>query len=41
MSPFRSAKQRRAMFAKAPKVAKRWARRYGSKPRPKKGKGKS
>lgn len=32
--PFRSAKQRRYMFAKHPKIAKRWAKRYGTKPRP-------
>lgn len=33
--PFRSAKQRRFMFANHPKVAKRWAKKYGTKPRPK------
>ena len=31
MSPFRSAKQRRYMFAKHPKIAKRWAKKYGTK----------
>ena len=30
MSPFRSAAQRRYMFAKHPAIAKRWAK-YGSK----------
>lgn len=33
--PFRSAKQRRYLFAKHPKMAKRWAKKYGTKPRPK------
>jgi hypothetical protein len=33
--PFRSAKQRRFMFAKHPVIAKRWAKKYGTKPRPK------
>ena len=31
--PFRSNKQRRWMFANKPKLAKRWARKYGTKPR--------
>lgn len=35
MSPFRSAKQRRFMFAKHPKIAKRWAAKYGTKIRSK------
>jgi len=39
--PFRSAKQRRFMFAKHPGIAKRWAKKYGTKPRGKKKKGKS
>lgn len=34
--PFRSAKQRRFMFAKHPRIARRWAARYGTKPRGKK-----
>lgn len=34
--PFRSAKQRRFMFAKHPKIARRWAKEYGTKPRGKK-----
>lgn len=34
--PFRSAKQRRYMWAKHPKIAKRWTAKYGSKPRGKK-----
>lgn len=38
--PFRSAKQRRWAFANKPKMAKAWADKYGTKPRPKpKGKG--
>jgi hypothetical protein len=35
--PFRSVKQRKFMFANHPKIAKRWAKKYGTKPRPKKG----
>jgi len=31
--PFRSAKQRRFMFARHPKLARRWVRRYGWKVR--------
>jgi len=31
--PFKSAKQRRYMFAKLPKIAKRWAKKYGTKVR--------
>lgn len=34
--PFRSAKQRRFMYAKHPKIARRWAKKYGNKIRPKK-----
>ena len=34
--PFRSAKQRRYMFAKHPKIAKKWAKKYGTKIRPRK-----
>lgn len=34
--PFRSAKQRRFMFTKHPKIAHRWARKYGTKIRRKK-----
>jgi hypothetical protein len=34
--PYRSEKQRRYMHAKHPKIAARWDRKYGSKPRPKK-----
>lgn len=34
--PFRSAKQRRYLYAKHPKLAKRWAKKYGTKVRPKK-----
>lgn len=33
--PFRSERQRRYLWAKEPKVARRWAHKYGSKPRPK------
>ena len=29
--PFRSGKQRRWMFANKPKLAKKWANRYGAK----------
>jgi len=29
--PFKSAKQRRFMFAKKPAIAKRWAKKYGTK----------
>jgi hypothetical protein len=29
--PFKSAAQRRFLFAKHPKVAKNWAHKYGSK----------
>jgi hypothetical protein len=36
--PFRSAKQRAFMYAKHPKLAKKWAKKYGNKVRPKKGK---
>jgi hypothetical protein len=36
MMPFKSARQRRYMFAKHPKIAKRWAKKYGTKPRGKK-----
>jgi hypothetical protein len=31
--PFKSAKQRRYMFAKHPKIARRWAKKYGTKVR--------
>lgn len=33
--PFRSEKQRRFMFAVHPSIAKRWAKKYGTKPKPK------
>lgn len=29
--PFKSQRQRRYMFAKLPKVAKRWSKKYGTK----------
>jgi len=29
--PFRSIKQRKYMFAKLPRLAKKWAAKYGSK----------
>jgi hypothetical protein len=35
--PFRSTKQRRYLWAKRPDIARRWTRKYGSKPRSKKG----
>lgn len=34
--PFASEKQRRYLWAKEPEVAKRWAEKYGSKPKKKK-----
>lgn len=33
--PFRSAKQRRFMYKRHPKIAKRWSKRYGSRVRKK------
>jgi len=30
--PFKSEKQRRYMYAKHPKIAKRWASKYGNRP---------
>jgi len=33
MSPFKSAKQRRYLYSKKPKIAKRWSKKYGSKVR--------
>jgi len=35
MAPFRSKKQRAYLYAKHPKIAKRWAKKYGSKIKPK------
>ena len=32
--PFRSVKQRRYLWWKHPKLARKWTKRYGSKPRP-------
>lgn len=29
--PFRSRKQRKFMYAKHPRIAKRWAKKYGNK----------
>ena len=29
--PFRSTKQRKFMYAKHPKLARKWARKYGNK----------
>lgn len=34
--PFRSARQRRYLYAKKPRLAKRWAKKYGTKVRRKK-----
>lgn len=34
--PFKSAKQRRYLYAKKPKLAEKWTKKYGSKPRRKK-----
>jgi len=31
--PFKSVKQRKYMFAKHPKIAKKWAKKYGTKVR--------
>jgi hypothetical protein len=31
--PFRSARQRRWMFANKPRLAKEWAKKYGTKPK--------
>jgi hypothetical protein len=39
--PFRSAKQRRFMFKNHPKIARRWAHKYGTKPVGKKRKSKT
>lgn len=36
--PFRSEKQRRYLWAKHPEIAKEWTEKYGSKPKPTKGK---
>ncbi len=35
MSPFKSYKQERYMFAKHPEIAKRWAKKYGGVKKPK------
>lgn len=32
--PFKSEKQRRFMFSQHPEIAKRWTKKYGSKPMP-------
>jgi len=34
--PFKSVKQRKFMYAKHPTIAKRWAKKYGTKVRRKK-----
>lgn len=31
MSPFRSARQRRYLYAKKPALARKWAKKYGTK----------
>ena len=31
MSPFRSARQRRYLYAKHPRLARKWARKYGTR----------
>lgn len=33
--PFKSEKQRRFLWMKHPKIAKRWAKKYGNKPKKK------
>ena len=35
--PFKSEAQRKLMWAKHPEIAKRWTKKYGSKPRPHRG----
>ena len=35
--PFKSVKQKKFMFAKHPKIAKKWADKYGVEPTKKKG----
>jgi hypothetical protein len=34
--PFKSAKQRRYLWKHHPELAKKWTKKYGSKPKPKK-----
>lgn len=36
--PFRSKKQRRWLWANRPDIARRWTKRYGSRPKAKKSK---
>jgi len=31
MSPFKSERQKRFLYAKHPKIAKRWSKKYGSR----------
>jgi hypothetical protein len=31
MSPFKSKKQRKYLYSKKPKIAKRWAKKYGNR----------
>jgi hypothetical protein len=31
MSPFKSERQRRFMYSQHPKIAKKWAKKYGNK----------
>ena len=38
--PFKSEKQRKYLFAKEPAIAKKWTKKYGSKPIKKQKKGK-
>ena len=33
--PFKSEKQKRYLFANEPEIAKQWASKYGTKPKPK------
>ena len=37
--PFQSEKQRKYLWANEPKIAKKWTKEYGSKPRPHNAKG--
>jgi hypothetical protein len=34
LMPYKSEKQRRYMHAKHPEIAKKWDKKYGSKPKP-------
>ena len=38
--PFKSEKQRKYLWKKEPKIARKWTKKYGSKPKKKQKKGK-